>query len=253
MSGADGYKPVFSWDAPRAGSVVALVFVALSIILHALGFYLFQVVYPPSVSLQPPPASLTLDRNAGRPGSLSARWMNAEDPSLIASVNLGQPDSLSHLRSPPYLPSFHAVTTRTAAMPGATGNATLPDTTGSVLREIVFPPDVTPAAESPPRPPRDTALVIRRHGETIRIPYPVGDSMDPGEPLRSARLLARARADGRVDPVLLMESTGNADADDRLVRAVRSLPPGTLDAGWHRLDVIVDRPWPVPPAAEGTP
>ena len=47
---------LFSWEPPRRGQFALAAFLALSLTAHALCFYIFQIVYPPTVSLLPPPA-----------------------------------------------------------------------------------------------------------------------------------------------------------------------------------------------------
>ena len=51
---------LFSWDSPRRGNLGVLAFLALSLVAHAFCFYIFQVVYPPTVTLLPPPARVAL-------------------------------------------------------------------------------------------------------------------------------------------------------------------------------------------------
>ncbi|PYK52303.1 MAG: hypothetical protein DME47_09105 [Verrucomicrobia bacterium] len=40
---------VFSWDPPRKRRRALIVFLILSVTLHALCFYIFQIVYPPNL------------------------------------------------------------------------------------------------------------------------------------------------------------------------------------------------------------
>jgi hypothetical protein len=51
---------IFSWDSPQGRKITIAIFLALSVVGHALCFYIFQIVYPPTVALLPPPARLTL-------------------------------------------------------------------------------------------------------------------------------------------------------------------------------------------------
>jgi len=63
-----------------------IVFLILSLLLHALCFYIFQIVYPPTVALLPPPARMTLI-SADNPESLALlRWAEAEDPALATTT-----------------------------------------------------------------------------------------------------------------------------------------------------------------------
>lgn len=82
-----------------------ILFLIGSILLHALCFYIFQVVYPPSAALLPAPARVSVI-SPDDPESLALlRWVEAEDPAL-ASTTQRPPDyraftppSLEHIPS----------------------------------------------------------------------------------------------------------------------------------------------------------
>jgi len=77
---------VFSWAPPRKRRRALIVFLILSLLLHALCFYIFQIVYPPTVALMPPPARVTLV-SPDDPESLALlRWVEAEDPALTTTT-----------------------------------------------------------------------------------------------------------------------------------------------------------------------
>jgi hypothetical protein len=77
---------VFSWAPPRKRLRALVVFLILSLLLHALCFYIFQIVYPPTVALMPPPARVTLI-SPDDPESLALlRWVEAEDPALTTTT-----------------------------------------------------------------------------------------------------------------------------------------------------------------------
>ena len=50
---------LFGWDSPRQQKAVLATFLVLSLVAHALCFYVFQIVYPTPVALLPPPARVT--------------------------------------------------------------------------------------------------------------------------------------------------------------------------------------------------
>jgi hypothetical protein len=77
---------VFSWAPPRKRRRALIVFLILSLLLHALCFYIFQIVYPPTIALLPPPARVTLI-SPDDPESLALlRWVEAEDPALTTTT-----------------------------------------------------------------------------------------------------------------------------------------------------------------------
>ena len=86
MSASTTAPLIFSWVPPRKRRRALIVFLILSLLLHALCFYIFQIVYPPTVALLPPPARMTLI-SADNPESLALlRWAEAEDPALATTT-----------------------------------------------------------------------------------------------------------------------------------------------------------------------
>src|SRR5438045_9660738 len=79
---------LFSWEPPRRRRAAITAFVALSLIAHALCFYIFQIVYPPTVSLLPPPARVSVITSNSEEGRTPLRWVDAEDPSLDCTTKV---------------------------------------------------------------------------------------------------------------------------------------------------------------------
>ena len=101
---------LFSWDSPGAQKAALLAFLALSLLAHAVCFYIFQVVYPPTVTLLPPPARVALITPASEEGRTLLRWIDAEDGSgcfyrLIVHRKRG-PRALPKVE---HVPSYHAM------------------------------------------------------------------------------------------------------------------------------------------------
>jgi hypothetical protein len=85
---------VFGWEKPGRGKWTIAGFVLASLGLHAIGFYVFQIVYPPAVALLPPPGRVSLIAPNSDEGRLLLRWLEAEDPAL-ASTTQPPPDAKS--------------------------------------------------------------------------------------------------------------------------------------------------------------
>src|SRR5437763_8092400 len=83
---------VFRWEKPGRGKWTLIGFLFASLGLHAFGFYLFQIVYPPAVALLPPPGRVSLVAPNSDEGRQILRWIEAEDPAL-ASTTLPAPDA----------------------------------------------------------------------------------------------------------------------------------------------------------------
>ena len=90
MNGANDL--VFGWDKPGGGKWTLGGFILASLVAHAFGFYLFQIVYPPAVALLPPPGRISLISPNTDEGRQLLGWIEAEDPAL-ASTTLTPPDA----------------------------------------------------------------------------------------------------------------------------------------------------------------
>ena len=91
------YTPIFNWSPARSRKVSIISFIAASAVLHALCFYIFQIIYPPTVALLPPPARVSIITPASEEGRLLLRWIEAEDPAL-SSTTQRPPDASSFAR-----------------------------------------------------------------------------------------------------------------------------------------------------------
>src|ERR1043165_3666993 len=83
---------VFGWKRPGRGKWTLSGFLLASLAVHAFGFYLFQIIYPPAVALLPPPGRVSLIAPTSDEGRQLLRWIEAEDPAL-ASTTLPAPDA----------------------------------------------------------------------------------------------------------------------------------------------------------------
>jgi hypothetical protein len=77
---------IFGWEKPGRGRWTIAGFLLGSLAVHALGFYLFQIVYPPAVALLPPPGRVSLIAPNSDEGRLLLRWLDAEDPALASTT-----------------------------------------------------------------------------------------------------------------------------------------------------------------------
>jgi hypothetical protein len=77
---------IFGWDRPGKGKWAITGFLFASLAVHAFGFYLFQIVYPPAVALLPPPGRVSLIAPNSDEGRVLLRWLDAEDPALASTT-----------------------------------------------------------------------------------------------------------------------------------------------------------------------
>lgn len=77
---------IFSWDQPRRRNLAFAGFITASFAIHIACFYLFQVVYPPTVSLLPAPQRVNLMTANSEQTATLLRWIDAEDPALASTT-----------------------------------------------------------------------------------------------------------------------------------------------------------------------
>ena len=124
---------VFVWEQPRRRRLAITGFVVASVVLHALCFYVFQIIYPPAVALLPPPGRVTVIAPNTEEGRVLLRWLEAEDPALASTT---QPPVDGKSLSMPTIQHAPSYLTRQPA-----------------LRDIPpFPPDPAVPSAQPPAP-----------------------------------------------------------------------------------------------------
>jgi hypothetical protein len=116
---------IFRWAPPRPRKRAIVGFLIASIAVHAFGFYIFQIVYPPAVALLPAPAHVSVISPTNEEGRLLLRWVEAEDPAIGATTQRPRdtkafmPPKVAHVPSfttyeprlrelPPYVPDLRA-------------------------------------------------------------------------------------------------------------------------------------------------
>jgi hypothetical protein len=118
---------LFSWDSPRTQKTALLAFLALSLLAHAICFYVFQVVYPPTVTLLPPPARVALITPASEEGRTLLRWIDAEDPAVAFTTHRPLEARLRALPKVEHIPSYHAMEPTLKELPPFEVDSRAPD------------------------------------------------------------------------------------------------------------------------------
>src|SRR5438128_6181038 len=118
---------LFSWEPPRRRKVAITAFLALSLGGHALCFYIFQIVYPPTVALLPPPARVALMTPASEEGRTLLRWIDAEDPAVAFTTHRPPEARLRALPKVEHVPSYHAMEPALKELPPLEVDARAPD------------------------------------------------------------------------------------------------------------------------------
>jgi len=131
---------LFSWDARRWRRTTLAAFLVLSLVAHALCFYVFQIVYPTPVALLPPPARVTFIAPDSEEGRTLLRWIDAEDPAVAFTTHPAPGARLGALPKTEHLPSYSTI--------------------GPILKEL---PTLRPELKIPSsRPPGAVHFVARK-------------------------------------------------------------------------------------------
>jgi hypothetical protein len=100
---------LFGWDSPRGRRTTLATFLVLSLMAHALCFYVFQIVYPAPVALLPPPGRVTFITSHSEEGRTLLRWIDAEDPAVAFTTDPAPGATLAALPKTEHLPSYSTV------------------------------------------------------------------------------------------------------------------------------------------------
>lgn len=98
---------IFWWPERSASFLLPGLFI-LAVAIHALTFYVFQVVYPPTVSIAPPPAQVTLLTPSSPQNAALLQWVEAQNPALAEHLQETTPAGLADVA---YVPSYATVRT----------------------------------------------------------------------------------------------------------------------------------------------
>ena len=254
------YRLVFRWPERTVSLLLPALFV-LSVMFHALAFYIFQVVYPPAVASAPPPAQVTLLTPDTREGAALLRWVQAQDPATAARTPEVTPAGLGEIL---YTPSYATV-------------HTLPLETEPPAAPIGFPSahsllDVSASKEAAPEPPRRAVASALAFSDGLRardaapeIPRGVTSKNSPN--LRPTVFLAGIGDRGEIRYCFLLApnggdpSSGDPEVDkqaEALLREHRFTPSETPLAWgfatftWGVEAYAPPQPQPQPAAVPGT-
>ena len=100
---------LFGWDSPRRRRTALAAFLVLSLMAHALCFYVFQIVYPAPVALLPPPGRVMFIAPQSEEGRTLLRWIDAEDPAVAFTTDPAPGARLGALPKTEHLPSYSRV------------------------------------------------------------------------------------------------------------------------------------------------
>jgi hypothetical protein len=131
---------LFEWRSAKGEKFLISIFLAGSLVVHAMAFYLFRIIYPPAIAVLPPPARLNLIGSTSEEGRTLLRWIEAEDPALAsATVRPGETRTRG-LPKLQHIPSYMVQEPKLKEAP--------PENARPVVAEA-FPPGPAPITSQP--------------------------------------------------------------------------------------------------------
>lgn len=172
---ADGPTLIFQWQGRpwRVWRLALTIFASL--VVHAAAFYLLQVAYTPTGSLQPPSAQVVLlsPDNPAEKASLDA-WLKMADPALMTSAQAPAAQDILGQINFRYVPSYAAAPPAFKPLDPASIEADpVPERTRRPGPVFVAPDEFLPRLAGTPPPPGNavadapTRLVFR--GQAARL------------------------------------------------------------------------------------
>ncbi len=201
---------LFRWERPRRRHVAIAGFLLASVALHALCFYLFQVVYPPAISLLPPPAQVSVIAPISDEARTFLNWLDAEDPALASQTQRSADARAFQLPRLAHVPSYLSVPPKLKELPPQRVSPAAP----SAMPPAPVP--VPPAANPAPPVQVPTVLIFSKELVELPVTHPElkfrASSRDAPE---SARFRVAVDSLGAVRFSFLEHSSGDAALDEQ--------------------------------------
>lgn len=205
------FAPIFDWDSASQRKFLLFTFLAVSLVLHGLCFYLFQIIYPPTVALLPPPARVNFINAHTEEGRLLLRWVEAEDPALSSTTQRPAEANAGLPPGPRHLPSYASLQPALKQLPRYQPDLSIPS---------AEPPGPVPLPPSaPPRPVGviATTLHFAAASEPLGAPEipPLKFSASTNEPPAAAQFRIAIDGRGAVRYCFLERSSGDPALDEQ--------------------------------------
>ncbi len=215
----EGLRPAkpgltFIWHHPYRMPWMLTVFMGLSVLLHAISFYAFQVVYPTATTLRIPAAQLTIVDLADPAYFHLRNWVSAENPSHIMSTLQTPQAEARSLGQVEHRPSF-AATSPQLITPSFSAPGELP-VPRNLFKGLAAPKR---SMSSKPALAMDLPPVRLLASGSLDLALPENIELPadaPADPLDAMAFLVSIKAVGTVGSALLVKSSGS-DLIDRFV------------------------------------
>lgn len=204
---------IFSWAPPRRRARALIVFLIASIILHAACFYVFQIVYPPTVALLPAPARVSLISPDDSESIAFLRWVEAEDPALATTTQRPPGNKAIDLPKLQHIPSYATHQPKLKGLPPTTPDLSIPS---SAAIGPVRIPMLSPAAIAPPVAHK-TSVQFSESADALGVPAVPGFTFQASriDAPANARFRVAIDASGAMRFCFLIESSGDPALDEQ--------------------------------------
>ena len=211
-AGPDAADLLFDWQRPARFRWKFFGLLLLSAVVHIGTFFLFQIVYPPRVTIPPPAPEVSLLLPTSPENRALLRRIEAEDPALVASTPGVIPPELVQQK---YLPSYNTVRTqpRTVAAEALVIRYPSPKDPLTLIRSVAQPAQLASVAP-PPVPTHITfsaALAARAPSEIPAWNF----TQRATSPLEPAAFLIGITDRGEVRYIFQQRSSGESTLDSQ--------------------------------------
>lgn len=201
----------FHWPHDRGFPFVLFLCVVGSLVAHAATFFLFRVAYPQRVTIPQPAPNLSLLTPSTPENVAFLRWIEAENPALVASDNSANLAVMPEVR---YRPSYAAPRTAPLGAPVETA------------RSVRFPPakdrltmaDSAPAGLPSPNTSAKQPTIVSFSGALASRPLATRPALVfhtlSAAPASPTGFLVGVNGDGEVRQSFLQQSSGDPALDE---------------------------------------
>jgi len=202
---------LFNWDAPRQRNLAITGFLIVSFAAHAAGFYLFQIVYPSTVSLTPAPKRVNLIGANSEQAVTLLRWLDAEDPALVSTTRRPPYMRRREIGKVEHIPSYSASEPALKEAPPLTVDLRIPS---------AQTPGPVPASLRPPANPIgvvSTKVTFSNELDRLGQPKfaPTDFKASTHEPAQNAQFRIAVDPQGAVRYCFALSSSGDAALDEQ--------------------------------------
>ena len=202
---------LFNWGAPGRRNLAITGFLLGSFAAHVAGFYIFQIVYPSTVSLTPAPQRVNLVSANSDEGATLLRWVDAEDPAL-ASTTRRPSDAKRYLFGKiEHIPSYFAKEPPLQAAPPTPVDLRIPSA------QPAGPAPVGSRVSAKAIGPIATKVAFSREFDSLGQPnfVPTNFKSAGNEPPQNAQFRIAVDSQGVVRHCFRLNSSGDAALDEQ--------------------------------------